>query len=40
MVRIDAQGQPQWIEGHLHDPSGGESIAKLAVGHAHHINAF
>jgi hypothetical protein len=40
MVRIDAQSQPQGIEGHLHNPGGGESIAKLAVGHAHDINAL
>ena len=40
MVRIDAQGQQQGIERHLHNPGGGESIAHRPVGHAHHVNAL
>src|SRR5680860_857934 len=40
MVRIDAQGQQQGIERHLHYPGGGEGIAYLPMGHAHHVNAL
>ena len=39
-MRIDAQGQQQGIEGHLHHPGGGESIAHLPVSHANYINAL
>ena len=37
---IDAQGQQQGIEGHLHHPGSGESIAHLPVSHAHHVKAL
>src|SRR6478672_1919481 len=40
MMWIDAQGQQQGIERYLHHPGGGESIAHLPVGHAHHVNAL
>src|SRR6476619_194400 len=40
MMWIDAQGQQQGIEGHLHHPGGGESIAHLPVSHANYINAL
>jgi hypothetical protein len=39
-VRIDAQGQEQGIERHLHHPGGAERIAHLPVGRAHHVNAL
>src|SRR6478735_3771829 len=40
MARIDAQGQQQWIERHLHHPSGGEGITPVLVGHAYQVNAL
>jgi hypothetical protein len=40
MARIDAQGQQQRIERHLHHPSGGKSITGLPVAHAHNVNAL
>src|SRR5262245_38609564 len=40
MVRIDAQGQQQGIEGNLHNPGCGESIARLSVGNAYDVNAL
>jgi hypothetical protein len=40
MSRINAQGQQQGIERHLHHPCGGESIARLSMGHAYHVNAL
>ena len=33
MVRVDAQGKQQRVLRNLHDPSGGESLACLPVGH-------
>ena len=30
----------QWIERHLHHPSGGEGITPVPVGHAYQVNAL
>ena len=39
-MRIDTQRQQQRIEGHLHHPSRGKSIAYLLVSHAYDVNAL
>jgi hypothetical protein len=40
MVGVNAQSQQQGLERDLHNPSGGESIAHLSVGHAYHVNTL
>jgi len=40
MVRVDAQGKQQRVVRNLYDPSGGESLACLPVGHTDYVNAL
>jgi len=40
MLLINAQSQQQGVEGDLHDPRGGKSIARLSMGHSHHVHAL